>query len=88
MRKGIRPERKVNMYKENLERFLASQLASMRRLPTSKDCLYRLYNQAFGACSFVNDSLYAPGGEVEDEWLVELWQNFEDKVRKEFKLDV
>ena len=76
------------MYKKNLERFLATQLASMRRLPTSKDCLYRLYNQAYGACSFVNDSLYAAGGKVEDEWLVELWQNFEDKVRKEFKLDV
>ncbi len=76
------------MYKENLERFLATQLASMRRLPNSKDCLYRLYNQAYGACSFVYDSLYAAGGEVEDEWLVELWQNFEDKVRKEFKLDV
>lgn len=76
------------MYKENLERFLATQLASMRRLPTSKDCLYRLYNQAYGACSFVYDSLYAAGGEIEDEWLVELWQNFEDKVRKEFKLDV
>ena len=77
------------MYKENLERFLATQLASMRRLPTSKDCLYRLYNQAFGACSFVNDSLYYDaGGKVEDEWLVELWQDFQDKVRKEFRLDV
>ena len=76
------------MYKEYLERFLASQLASMRRLPSSKDCLYRLYNQAFGACSFVNDSLYAAGGEVEDEWLVELWQDFQNKVYKEFKLDV
>ena len=76
------------MYKENLERFLATQLASMRRLPTSKDCLYRLYNQAFGACSFVNNSLYAAGGEVEDEWLVELWQDFQDKVHKEFRLDV
>ena len=83
------------MYKENLERFLATQLASMRRLPTSKDCLYRLYNQAFGACSFVNDSLYYdPEGEdeceylMELEWLTELWQDFQDKVRKEFKLDV
>lgn len=83
------------MYKENLERFLASQLASMRRLPTSKDCLYRLYNQAYGACSFVNDSLYYdPEGEdeceylMELEWLTELWQDFQDKVRKEFKLDV
>ena len=83
------------MYKENLERFLANQLASMRRLPTSKDCLYRLYNQAFGACSFVNYSLYYDAGDgveceylMELEWLTELWQNFEDKVRKEFKLDV
>ena len=76
------------MYKENLERFLASQLTSMRNLRYNKDCLYRIYNQAFGACSFVDDSLYAAGGEIEDEWLVELWQNFEDKVRKEFKLDV
>ena len=83
------------MYKENLERFLATQLASMRRLPTSKDCLYRLYNQAYGACSFVNDSLYYdPEGEdeceylMELEWLTELWQDFQDKVRKEFKLDV
>lgn len=76
------------MYKENLERFLASQLTSMRNLRYNKDCLYRIYNQAFGACAFVNDSLYAAGGEIEDEWLVELWQNFEDKVRKEFKLDV
>ena len=83
------------MYKENLERFLATQLASMRRLPTSKDCLYRLYNQAYGACSFVNDSLYYDtGNEVECEylmeleWLVELWHDFQDKVRKEFKLDV
>lgn len=76
------------MYKENLERFLANQLTSMRHLRYNKDCLYRIYNQAFGACSFVDDSLYAAGGEFEDEWLVELWQNFEDKVRKEFKLDV
>lgn len=83
------------MYKENLERFLASQLASMRRLRYNKDCLYRLYNQAFGACSFVNDSLYYdPEGEdeceylMELEWLTELWQDFQDKVRIEFKLDV
>ena len=83
------------MYKENLERFLATQLASMRRLPTSKDCLYRLYNQAFGACSFVNDSLYHDAGNevecehlMELEWLTELWHDFQDKVRKEFKLDV
>ena len=76
------------MYKEYLERFLANQLTSMRKLRYNKDCLYRIYNQAFGACSFVDDSLYAAGGEIKDEWLVELWQNFEDKVRKEFKLDV
>ena len=77
------------MYKENLERFLASQLTSMRHLRYNKDCLYRIYNQAFGACSFVNDSLYYDAvGEVEDEWLVELWQDFQDKVHKEFKLDV
>ena len=85
---GHKPGKEVNMYKENLERFLASQLTSMRNLRYNKDCLYRIYNQAFGACSFVDDSLYAAGGEIEDEWLVELWQNFEDKVRKEFKLDV
>ena len=77
------------MYKENLERFLATQLFYMRNLHNDKDCLYRLYNQAFGACSFVNDSLYYDaGGEIEDEWLVEMWQNFQDKVHKEFKLDV
>ena len=76
------------MYKENLERFLASQLTSMRNLRYNKDCLYRIYNQAFGACSFVNDSLYAAGGEVENEWVVELWQNFRDKVREEFDLAV
>ena len=77
------------MYKENLERLLASQLTSMRHLRNNKDCLYRIYNQAFGACSFVDDSLYYDaGGEVENGWLIELWQNFEDKVRKEFKLDV
>ena len=83
------------MYKENLERFLASQLTSMRRLRYNKDCLYRIYNQAFGACSFVNDSLYHdPEGEdeceylMELEWLTELWQDFQDKVRKEFDLAV
>ena len=76
------------MYKENLERFLATQLTNMRRLRNDKDCLYRIYNQAFGACSFVNNSLYAAGGEVEDEWLVELWQNFRDKIREEFDLVV
>ena len=77
------------MYKENLERFLATQLFYMRNLRNDKDCLYRLYNQAFGACSFVNDSLYYDSGcEVEDEWLVELWQNFRDKVREEFDLAV
>ena len=83
------------MYKENLERFLASQLTSMRHLRYNKDCLYRIYNQAFGACSFVNDSLYYdPEGEDECEylmkleWLTELWHDFQDKVRKEFKLDV
>lgn len=77
------------MYKENLERFLASQLTSMRNLRYNKDCLYRIYNQAFGACSFVNDSLYYDaGGEIEDEWLIELWHDFQNKVHKEFKLDV
>ena len=76
------------MYKENLERFLASQFTSMRHLRNNKDCLYRLYNQAFGACSFVNDSLYAAGGEIVGEWPVELWQNFRDKVREEFDLAV
>lgn len=76
------------MYKENLERFLATQLFYMRNLRNNKDCLYRLYNQAFGACSFVNDSLYAAGGEIVGEWPVELWQNFRDKVREEFDLAV
>ena len=83
------------MYKENLERFLASQLTSMRRLRYNKDCLYRIYNQAFGACSFVNDSLYYDTGDgveceflMELEWLVELWHDFQDKVRKEFDLAV
>ena len=76
------------MYKENLERFLATQLFYMRNLHNDKNSLYLLYNQAFGACSFVNDSLYVAGGEVEDEWLVELWQNFQDKVREEFDLAV
>ena len=76
------------MYKENLERFLATQLFYMRNLRNNKDCLYRLYNQAFGACSFVNDSLYAARGEIVDEWPVELWQNFRDKVREEFDLAV
>ena len=60
------------MYKENLERVLANQFTSMRNLRYNKDCLYRIYNQAFGACSFVNDSFYAAGGEVEDDWLTEL----------------
>ena len=76
------------MYKENLERFLDTQLFYMRNLRNDKDCLYRLYNQAFGACSFVNDSLYAAGGEIVGEWPVELWQNFRDKVREEFDLAV
>ena len=78
------------MYKENLERFLATQLFYMRNLHlrNDRDCLYRLYNQAFGACSFVNDSLYAAGGEVENEWVVELWQNFRDNAREEFGLAV
>lgn len=78
------------MYKENLERFLATQLFYMRNLHKYKDrdCLYRLYNQAFGACSFVNDSLHAAGGEVENEWVVELWQNFRDNAREEFNLAV
>ena len=76
------------MYKENLERFLATQLFYMRNLRNDKNCLYRLYNQAFGACSFVNDSLYAAGGEIVGEWPVELWQNFRDKVREEFDLAV
>ena len=76
------------MYKENLERFLATQLFYMRNLRNDRNCLYRLYNQAFGACSFVNDSLYAAGGEIVGEWPVELWQNFRDKVREEFDLAV
>ena len=83
------------MYKENLERFLATQLAHMRNLHNDKDCLYRIYNQAFGACSLVNDSLYYDAGDeveceylMELEWLVELWHDFQDKVREEFKLDV
>lgn len=76
------------MYKENLERFLDTQLFYMRNLHNDRNCLYRLYNQAFGACSFVNDSLYAAGGEIVGEWPVELWQNFRDKVREEFDLAV
>ena len=76
------------MYKENLERFLANQFTSMRNLRYNKDCLYRIYNQAFGACSFVNDSFYAAGGEVEDDWLTELWHDFQNKVHKEFNLAV
>ena len=83
------------MYKENLERFLDTQLNNMRNLHNDKDCLYRIYNQAFGACSFVNDSLYYDTGDeveceflMELEWLVELWQNFRDKVREEFDLAV
>ena len=83
------------MYKESLERFLATQLNNMRNLHNDKDCLYRIYNQAFGACSFVNDSLYYDTGDeveceflMELEWLVELWQNFRDKVREEFDLAV
>ena len=75
------------MYKENLERFLATQLFYMRNLRNDRNCLYRLYNQALGACSFVNDSRYA-GGEFENEWLVELWQNFRDNAREEFNLAV
>ena len=80
------------MYKENLERFLATQLTYMRNLHNDRDCLYRLYNQAFGACSFVNDSLYAVAADEFDveayEWLVELWQNFRDNAREEFNLAV
>lgn len=76
------------MYKENLERFLDTQLFYMRNLRNDKNCLYRLYNQAFGACSFVNDSLYAAGGEPQAEWLVEMWQNFRDNAREEFNLAV
>ena len=83
------------MYKKNLEQFLATQLTNMRNLHNDKDCLYRIYNQAFGACSFVNDSLYYDAGDgveceylMELEWLVELWHDFQDKVREEFKLDV
>ena len=76
------------MYKENLERFLATQLFYMRNLHNDRDCLYRLYNQAFGACSFVNDSLYASGGKAGGEWVVELWQNFRDNAREEFNLAV
>ena len=83
------------MYKENLERFLDTQLNNMRNLHNDKDCLYRIYNQAFGACSFVNDSLYYDTGDeveceflMELEWLVELWHDFQDKVREEFNLAV
>lgn len=83
------------MYKESLERFLATQLNNMRNLHNDKDCLYRIYNQAFGACSFVNDSLYYDTGDeveceflMELEWLVELWHDFQDKVREEFNLAV
>lgn len=77
------------MYKKNLERFLATQLFYMRNLHNDRDCLYRLYNQAFGACSFVNDCLFAAGNyDNEGEWLVELWQNFRDNAREEFGLAV
>ena len=76
------------MNKEYLERFLANQLMFMRSLHNDKDCLYRFYNQAFGACSFVNDSFYAAGGKAGGEWVVELWQDFQDKVREEFDLAV
>lgn len=78
------------MNKEYLERFLANQLAYMRNLHGSKDCLERLANQAFGACSFVSDCLCADGvfdAEV-DEWLTNLWQNFRGQVLKEFGLEI
>lgn len=78
------------MYKENLERFLTNQLAYMRNLRGSKDCLERLVNQAFGACSFVSDCLYADGvfnAEV-DEWLTNLWHGFRGQVLKEFGLEI
>lgn len=77
------------MYKEYLEQFLANQLTSMHNLRYNKDCLYRIYNQAFGACSFVSDCLFAAGSyDNEGEWLTKAWQDFQDKVYKEFKLDV
>lgn len=77
------------MYKENLERFLATQLMFMRNLRNDRNCLYRLYNQAFGACSFVSDCLFAAGSyDNEGEWLTELWQNFRDNAREEFDLAV
>ena len=77
------------MYKEILERFLANQLMFMRDLRNDRACLKRLYNQAFGACSFVSDCLFAAGNyDNEGEWLTKAWQNFRDKVREEFKLDV
>ena len=81
------------MYKENLERFLATQLTYMRNLDGSKDCLERLAMQAFGACSFVNDCLYA-AGEIDadewysEEWLAGVWQNFRGQVLKEFGLEI
>ena len=77
------------MYKKNLERFLANQLMFMRNLRNDRACLKRLYNQAFGACSFVSDCLFAAGNyDNEGEWLVELWQNFRDNAREEFDLAV
>lgn len=78
------------MNKEYLERFLANQLIYMRNLRGSKDCLERLGNQAFGACSFVSDCLCADGvfdAEV-DEWLTNLWQGFRGQVFEEFGLEI
>ena len=49
------------MNKEYLERFLANQLMFMRNLRNDRGCLKRLYNQAFGACSFVSDCLFSAG---------------------------
>ena len=80
------------MYKENLERFLATQLTYMRKVHNDKDCIERLAMQACGACSFMSDCLYAADADEFDvvayEWLVELWQNFRDNAREEFNLAV
>ena len=76
------------MYKENLERFLANQLMFMRNLRNDRACLKRLYNQAFGACSFVSDCLFAAGSyDNEGEWLTKAWQDFQKQAIEEFGLE-
>lgn len=68
------------MYKEYLEKFLSQQMNYMNKLRNDPDCIDRLYHQAYGVCSFVNDCLLQENLTDEAKWVRDTWQTFLSEI--------